>query len=123
MYLEVPENEMLDSTVRSVLWLKASGASQYIETFSNYEVQGETPKLNYFQCLKELVPGIPNPSIATINYDTNRMQFDLDTIETVPSIKEQMKLNDKFNTLVKMQQAFKDIMICYAKRNSAFTYN
>ena len=38
LYLEHKHNENLDSTVRSVLWLKASGASQYIETFSNYEV-------------------------------------------------------------------------------------
>ena len=74
--------------MRSVLWLKASGASQYIETFSNYEVQGETPKLNYFQCLKELVPVVPNPSLTAILYDTHRMKFDIETIEAVPSIKE-----------------------------------
>ena len=48
------------------------------------------------------MPVIPNPSIATIIYDTHRMKFDIATIEAVPSIKEQMKLNDKFNTLVKM---------------------
>ena len=51
------------------------------------------------------------------------MKFDIETIEKVPSIMEQKKLNDRFDTLTKMQQAFKDIMTCYAKRNSAFVYN
>ena len=103
LYVEDKTNKELDSGVRSLLWLKASGASQYIETFANYEVQGETPKLNYFQCLKDLVPVIPNPSIATIIYDTHRMKFDIDTIEKVPYIIEQKKLNSKFDTLLKMQ--------------------
>ena len=48
LFLDEKSNNMLDSTVRSTLWLKASGASQYIDTFSNYEVQGEQLKLNYF---------------------------------------------------------------------------
>ena len=55
------------------MWLKASGASQQIETYSNYDVQHEQQKINYYQCLKECVPFIPNPSFTTINYDTNRM--------------------------------------------------
>ena len=80
-------------------------------------------KLNYFQCLKDLVPVIPNPSIATILYDKHRMKFDIETIEKTPFINEQKKLNSKYNTLAKMQSAFEDIMTCYAKRNSAFAYN
>ena len=86
LFLDEKSNNMLDSTVRSTLWLKASGASQYIDTFSNYEVQGEQLRLNYFQCLKDLVPVIPNPSIATILYDKHRMKFDIETIEKDPFI-------------------------------------
>ena len=68
------------------------------------------------------MPFIPNPSFTTINYDTNRMNFDTQLIDSNQWI-QKLKEIKKYDTLLNMQLAFKDIMTCYAKRNSAFVYN
>ena len=104
------------------MWLKASGASQQIETYSNYDVHLQQQKISYYQCLKDFVPTIPNPSFTTINYDTNRMNFDTELIDSNLWI-QRLKEIKKYDTLHNMQQAFRDIMTCYAKRNSAYVYN
>ena len=112
----------MHSTVRQLLWLKASGASQHIDTFSNYELEDETKKFNYFHILKDLVPLNPNPSIDAIIRQANVISVDLERIENIPLIKEQKRLSANWNTQTKIQQSFKDILSSYCKRNSTFTY-
>ena len=68
------------------------------------------------------MPTIPNPSFTTINYDTNRMNFDTELIDSNLWI-QRLKEIKEYDTLRNMQQAFRDIMTCYAKRNSAYVYN
>jgi len=57
--------------VREHLWLRASGASQYTESYDNYRHKTSSSgykKTDYYSGL-EASPSPPNPSVGTIKAD------------------------------------------------------
>ncbi len=62
------ENQNLAPDVRALLWLRASGAYQYIDTFKGYQVKDANLEWDYYTALsKSPIP--PSPSISLIHAD------------------------------------------------------
>ena len=80
IYLE-KENQNLDPDVRTLLWLRASGANQYLDTFREYPIKdGGNEKWDYYTALsKSPIP--PSPSISLIHADHKRLTFDCETVK------------------------------------------
>ena len=112
------ENQNLEPDVRTLLWLRASGAYQYIDTFKGYKVKDSDIEMDYYSALKKS-PIPPSPSISLIYADMKRLQFDIDTVKK--KHQQQRYLNFINNEL--MQNSFAEVMINYCKRNGAFLYN
>ena len=112
------ENQNLEPDVRTLLWLRASGAYQYIDTFKGYKVKDSDIETDYYSALKKS-PIPPSPSISLIYADMKRLQFDIDTVKK--KHQQQRYLNFINNEL--MQNSFAEVMINYCKRNGAFLYN
>ena len=112
------ENQNLEPDVRTLLWLRASGAYQYIDTFKGYKVKDSDIEMDYYSALKKS-PIPPSPSISLIYADMKRLQFDIDTVKK--NHQQQRYLNFINNEL--MQNSFAEVMINYCKRNGAFLYN
>ena len=112
------ENQNLDPDVRALLWLRASGAYQYMDTFKNYPVKDANMTWDYYTALsKSPIP--PSPSISLIHADQRRLVFDMDTVLK----KHNLKGYNDIITNESMQSRFSDVMVNYCKRNGAFLYN
>ena len=67
--------------VRENLWLRSSGAGQFLKTYTGYQVgQGSSNTKDYYTALEDS-PNPPNPSVGTIKADQSRINFDLEVTE------------------------------------------
>jgi len=75
LYVDLPANKNLHPDVRALLWLRASGASQYIATFDGYPSRDKPgTKSDYYKALKNSVTPV-NPSVVVIENDKSRRTF------------------------------------------------
>lgn len=112
----------LDPDVRTHLWLRASGAAQYVDSNEGYEIEGtgRQQQWDYYTALQNS-PIYPNNSISTIRADQDRIKFDLEVTKQRDNIK-MLELGRNVTTK-SMQKRFAEVMINYTKRNGAFVYN
>jgi len=63
------ERENLHPDVREHLWMRASGAHQFMKSYTNYPSRTNQEKgSDYYQALEDS-PCPPNPSVGTIKAD------------------------------------------------------
>ena len=119
IYLDNAENRTIHPDVRTLFWMRASGAAQYMDTYSDYLSTDSGKKYSYYEALKEFQPLPPSPSVSLIYADQKRLEFDLKT----PKRKKAYQKMLNFITPETMQNMFVDIMLNYTKRNASFLYN
>ena len=76
--------------MRALLWLRASGAYQYIDTFKGYQVKDANLEWDYYTALsKSPIP--PSPSISLIHADQRRLVFDMETVKKKHKLQKLLK--------------------------------
>ena len=112
------ERENLHPDVREHLWLRASGASQFMKSYQNYPSRTNPERGTDYYLSLEDAPCPPNSSVGTIKADQSRITFDLEVTKLSKNVRMPEQL-----TKEAMQKRFAQVMMAYHKRNGAYVYN
>ena len=85
------DNYNMHADVREHLWMRSSGAAQFMESYSSYAAEElSTSNTDYYSALMK-APIPPNPSVGTIRADQGRISFDLEVTKSKKLVQERLQ--------------------------------